>query len=770
MIATVAGMVVLAVGGGGWWLLRESSAPAPVAPLPVTATYVGAKACAECHGEAYDAWKNSHHALAMQKATGETVLGDFNDAEFKYGDVASRFFRRDGKWMVRTDGPDGKLTDYEIKYTFGWTPLQQYLIEFPGGRLQVLGIAWDTRPQVQGGQRWFHLYPSEKIDYKDQLHWTGLYQNWNLQCAACHSTNLRKGYDPASRTYKTTFSEINVACEECHGAASRHVEWAKRTKPPYSAEDDKGLQVVLRSRWKEAWKPAAPDADTARRDRPAAEALMNVCAACHSRRSTLAEDGKPGAPLEDTHRLAMLTAPNYFPDGQIREEVYVWGSFHQSEMYQRGVTCMDCHEPHALKLRAQGNALCARCHKASIFDTEKHHFHKAGTKGAQCVECHMPARTYMVVDPRRDHSIRVPRPDLSETIGSPNACTRCHDDRKPDWAAAAMDKWFGRGWREHSQYGTTFHAVRTQGVKTVPSLLAIADDPAAPSIVRATAATLAQPHLLAPDLPAVRKLLANFAPNVRIAALGLIERFEPDIRAQTAAPLLSDEIRGVRVEAARVLADVPDDQFTPEQRSAREKATNEYVRSLQEDSDWPTANVSLGNLRLRQGRTQEAIAAYERALALDPRFAAGYVNLADAYRLIGREAESAEVLRRGLSTLPQAADLHYALGLALVRKDDKAAGLEELGVAVKLAPENARYAYVRAVGLHSTGKRDAALAALRAINARYPYDLEVLGALVSFSREAGDGQAALAYARTLSEIFPDDSRLKQLIADLERSK
>jgi len=763
-------MLALAAGAGGWWLWRSASAPAPVASPLLAETYVGAKACAECHAREYDAWKGSQHALAMQKATGETVLGDFNDAEFKYGDVTSHFFKRDGKFMVNTDGADGKLADYEIKYTFGWTPLQQYLIAFPGGRLQALGIAWDTRPKTEGGQRWFHLYPHEKIDYKDQLHWTGLYQNWNLECAACHSTNLRKGYDPDTLTYKTTFSEINVACEACHGPASRHVEWAKRARPPYSDQNDKGLQVVLQSRWKEAWKPAAADADTARRDRPAAEALMNVCASCHSRRSTIAEGGKPGAPLEDTHRLAMLTAPNYFPDGQIREEVYVWGSFHQSRMYQRGVTCMDCHEPHALKLRTQGNALCTRCHKASEFDTEKHHFHQPGTKGAQCVECHMPTRTYMVVDPRRDHSIRIPRPDLSATIGSPNACTQCHENRKPEWAAAAMDKWYGRHWREHSQFGTTFYAGVTQGVKLVPSLLASANDAAIPSIVRATAATLAEPNLLSQDLPAVRQLLANFDPNVRIAALGLIGRFEPDVRAQAAAPLLSDPIRGVRIEAARALADVHDDQFTPEERSARAKATTEYVRSLRDDLDWPTANVSLGNLRLREGRTQEAIAAYERALALDPHFVAGYVNLADAYRQLGREGESEEVLRRGLALLPRAADLHHALGLALVRKGDKAAGLEELSAAAKLAPENARYAYVHAIGLHSAGKRDAALAALRAINARYPYDLEVLGALVSINREAGNTKAALAYARTLSEIFPDDPRLKQLIADLERPK
>jgi len=703
----------------------------------------------------------------MQEANASTVLGNFENAKFKHFGVESRFFKRDGKFVVRTDGPDGKLADFEIQYTFGVWPLQQYLIEFPGGRYQTLGIAWDARAKSEGGQRWFHIYPNEKMDHRDQLHWAGLYQNWNLQCAACHSTHLKKGYDAASNTYKTTFSEINVACEACHGPGSRHVEWAKQARPPYASPSDKGL-VVLRSRWNEAWKFPPADAKTAQRDKPAADALMNVCAACHARRSTIAEEGRAGAPLEETHRPALLTQPNYYADGQQREEVYVWSSFLQTRMYQRGVTCMDCHEAHTLKLRAEGNALCVRCHNAAAFDTGKHHFHKAGTPGAQCVECHMPAQNYMVVDARRDHGIRAPRPDLSLSLGSPNACTQCHADRKPDWAAAAMDQWYGKTWRDRRHYGTTLHAGVTQGAKALPALLALAEDAMAPPIVKATAATLAGPHLRPQSLPAVRKLLANFDPAMRIAALGLIEPFEPAVRAQAAAPLLADPVRGVRVEAARVLADVADDQLSADQRRARVKATNEYVESLQQDSDWPAANASLGNFRMRQGRPEEAIAAYERALSLDPRFIGAYVNLADAYRQQGREAEGEKVLRRGLALLPRGADPHHALGLLLVRKGDTVAALKELGAAVKLAPESARYAFVYAIGLHSAGKRDAALAALRAADARHPYDLDILGALVSMYREAGNAKAALSYVRKLAEVLPDDPGVQRLVAELEK--
>ena len=398
----------------------------------------------------------------MQEADEATVLGDFNNVKFKHFAVESTFFKRDGKFMVRTDGPDGKPADYAISRTFGVWPLQQYMVAFPGGRYQMLPIAWDARTQAEGGQRWFHLSPGEKMEHKDPLHWTGRYQNWNLQCAACHSTNLVKGYDAASDSYKTTFSEINVSCEACHGPASRHMAWAAKAKAPYAPGSDKGL-VSLKSRWQDAWKFRSATAPHAQRDKPADAAVMNSCAACHARRSTLVEHGAPGGPLEDTHRLAMLTSPTFHADGQQLDEVFVWNSWLQTKMHQRGVTCMDCHDAHTAKLRVEGNAVCARCHNAAVFDTEKHSFHKPGSKGAQCVECHMPEKNYMVVDARRDHAIRVPRPDLSKTLGTPNACNQCHTDRKPDWAATAMDQWYGSNWRARPQYGTTFQAGATQG-------------------------------------------------------------------------------------------------------------------------------------------------------------------------------------------------------------------------------------------------------------------------------------------------------------------
>ncbi|WP_374680808.1 tetratricopeptide repeat protein [Accumulibacter sp.] len=760
--------VLLAIAGIGVLVTRPVALPSPAAAsVPAPASYVGANSCQTCHQSEFAAWTGSHHQLAMQEATDSSVLGDFANVVFTHKGVESRFFKSpDGQFMVRTDGPDGKLADYPISYTFGVYPLQQYLIAFPGGRYQVLPIAWDSRPGSEGGQRWFHLYPDQKLDHEDPLHWTGIYQNWALQCAECHSTNLRKAYDAPSNSYQTTFSEINVACESCHGPASAHLGWASNAKAPYAAHDDKGL-LSLKSGGSGAWHFPDREAKFAVRDQPADPAGMNSCGACHSRRATLSEARQAGAPLSDSHRLAMLTAPNYYPDGQQREEVYVWGSFLQSKMHQRGVTCMDCHEPHSQKLRAEGNALCTRCHQASEFDAPKHHRHQVGGEGAQCVTCHMPSQNYMVVHARPDHSLRIPRPDLSTALGSPNACTQCHADKQPAWAAAAMDGWYGKTWRDRPHYGSTLHAGATQGVRALPSLLELASSTAQPAIVRATALTLAQPYASPATLPAARALLLDSDPLVRSAALGMLERADPLNRALSASPLLLDPVRGVRIEAARILADVPDSQLPAGRQAAREAALQEYVAALEQEADWPAVNVNLGNLRLRQGRFDAAIAAFQRAIVLDRSFAGGYVNLADAWRQQGRESEAEEVLRAGLAVLPDDADLHHALGLLLTRKGESGAALKEFVEAVRLAPDNARYAYVQAIALHSAGKREAALAVLRDANKRHANDLEILSALISISRETGDQRAALRYARQAAEILPNDQNVEQLVRELE---
>lgn len=727
--------------------------------------YVGSRACADCHEAETRAWTGSHHELATQEASAASVLGDFNGASLDYYGVASTFFRRGEKFMVHTDGPDGKLADFEIKYTFGVFPLQQYLVAFPGGRFQALGLAWDARPKAEGGQRWFHLYPHERITHKDQLHWTSRYQSWNLQCAHCHSTNVRKGYDAAHDAYDTTFSEIGVGCESCHGPASRHIDWAATR-----AGADNGLTVHPFSRWREAWRfPQATSAHV-ERDRPAAPAANNVCAPCHARRLLLYEGAAVGAPLEDAHRLALVTPPNYHADGQQNDEVFVWGSFKQSKMFEKGVTCVDCHEPHALSLRAEGNGLCARCHNAEAFDAPKHHHHASGSSGAECVNCHMPAKTYMVVDARRDHFIRLPRPDISASVGSPDACTSCHAGRAQTWAADAMDGWYGAAWRNRPQDALALQGGARQNAAALADLLDLAENRAKPAIVRASAAALAEPILAAPPLQAVAALLNDPDPLARMAGLSLGGSLPIETRVQAALPLLDDALRGVRAEAGHALADVTAERLPMARRASWERAINDYLASLATNLDWPETNLSLGAHHASQGRYDKAVAAYERALALDERFVAAYVNLADLQRTRLGEDEAERILRHGLAAAPNSADLRHALGLTLVRKGERASALVELGEAAKLVPDNAHYAYVYALALDSAGRRDAALSILQSLRQRNTGNIEILAALVTMYKDAGDVRAALAFARELQNgLPPDNADVRRLVEELERS-
>ena len=353
---------------------RRAESPGERLTEAAAPTYVGAAACRSCHERQYMDWLGSHHEQAMQEATAATVLGNFHDTSFTQFGITSRFYTRQGKFFVNTHGADGRLADYEIKYTFGVRPLQQYLIEFPDGRLQALSIAWDTRPAEQGGQRWFHLYPHEKIVHADPLHWTKPSQNWNFMCAECHSTNLRRNYDPEHDRFATNWSDISVACEACHGPGSRHLSWAGA--PPRGPDATRGLTTRFEHR--AAWLPD-PATGAAQRSVPLhSDAELETCAVCHARSAQLLEGYLPGRPLLDTHRPALLTAGLYQADGQMEDEVYNYGSFLQSKMHAKGVTCSDCHDPHALKLRAAGNAVCTQCHSAKRYDTASHHHHEIG--------------------------------------------------------------------------------------------------------------------------------------------------------------------------------------------------------------------------------------------------------------------------------------------------------------------------------------------------------------------------------------------------------
>jgi Flp pilus assembly protein TadD len=713
--------------------------------------YVGRSVCTGCHESQAVQWSGSHHDLAMQPATAETVLGDFDDAGLTQYGVTSSFYKKDGRFMVKTEGADGKLQDFEIKYTFGVQPLQQYLIEFPGGRMQALSLAWDTRPKAQGGQRWFHLYPDEKIAHDDELHWTQPSQNWNSMCAECHSTRLEKKYDPDTRTFSTRWSEIDVSCEACHGPGSDHVTWAQQKPGWEKLESGKGLVISLDERKDIHWTMDPKTANAARSQARSSDKEIEMCARCHSRRSPISGDYVHGEPLLDHYLPSRLDQGRYFADGQINDEVYVYGSFIQSRMYHAGVTCSDCHEPHSLALRLPGNGVCLQCHQADKYDQSSHHSHKPGSQGASCAECHMPPRTYMVVDPRHDHSMRIPRPDVSVKLGTPNACNHCHDDKDAAWAAAQVKTWYGDTPTGFQDYADALHGAWHEKPGSGDSLAALIRNTDTPAIARATAFDQIGPYLSAATIDVLPLGLSDEDPAVRAAAVAALVSVPAEIRVRLAFPMFDDPVLAVRIEAARVLASIPAGDLSKTQAASFEKALQEAVTAQQAMAERPEAQTYLGGLYAALGETDKAVSAYKTATALNAAYIPAYVNLADFYRAQGREAEAENVLRQAVQVSPGNADVHHALGLSLVRQQRTDDGVEELRLAASLDAANARYIYVYAVALNSTGKPEQAIMVLQGAHNRHPHNRDILSALVAFHRDNGNQAAARRYAEKLKK-------------------
>jgi len=796
------GLCVLAVTllfvlfGGGlvladyWLCLPEST----------RATYVGSKSCAECHQEEYDQWIGSHHERAMDVATEKTVLGDFHDAELTHFGVTSRMFRDGDKFMIHTEGPDGEMADFEVKYVFGYHPLQQYMVEFDRGpqhqdnelaRLQVLRVSWDVE-----NEEWFYLLPPDvntKMDADDPLHWTRMGQNWNHMCADCHSTNLYKNHDPGSNAYHTHYSEISVGCEACHGPGSVHNELAQANSLFWDRRHGYGLADLK-----------SADGDI----------MMHACFRCHSRRRIFNPHFQAGEDFYDYFANELLSPTTYHNDGQILDEVYVHGSFIQSKMYAKGVRCTDCHNPHTAKVKYDGNKLCTSCHMdthpAGKYDTASHHYHKADGTGALCVECHMPESTYMMVDPRRDHSFKVPRPDLSLKYGTPNTCTRCHLDRakiaadRPhgpldyqawllaarngdeevrralreidQWSMDWMIEWYGDDWTTQPEHASTLAAAWADEPAAVRGLADLARDKQAPPMIRATAVhEFGRFHLNDELRQTTLRALRDPSPQVRAAAIATLEPMvrrisallhalqapDPNVRAEARRqlavlpqnsvlrdlkPMLSDPSRLVRTDAARILAALPAGEFsTDEEREALENAFAELVVSLEANSDQSGAHTTLASIYEQSGKWRKAVECYRKAIYVQDDVVGPRTNLAALLDQMGEHDEATQLRREELKLLQRDVRL-----------------LKESG------QENAGLLYRLGMSLYLHDRFDEAERALRRAHELEPQTPDFAAALALFCEKFERWDEAITYCRKYLELQPQDRQYQQLLKNLER--
>jgi predicted CXXCH cytochrome family protein len=689
------------------WFWEESS---PGKPNESTARFAGSASCKGCHPAQYSQWLESNHRHAMDVPSAETVLGDFNNSEFRYFGRTTRFYKDGDSFRIITDNPQGQPETFRIAYTLGYKPLQQYLVDVGGGRIQVLPFAWDTRDRKDGGQRWFSLYPKDNVAPANPLFWTRPMQNWNHMCGDCHTTGFSKNFSDGSNTFSSRWSETANGCESCHGAGSAHVE-ARKIDKNKTADDS--LIASLRT----------------------PKAQIDQCGACHARRIRLRERSSRERMLEtmlDTWRPQLPQDGLYFVDGQIREEAFEIGSFLQSRMAAKGVRCTDCHDPHTARLKAEGNALCTQCHVVEKFDREEHYFHKPGTSGAQCVNCHMPARTYMIVDSRRDHRLAIPRPDLSDSLATPNPCTGCHTDRTNSWAAEAIRKQKGSANSRMETWGVAaWEAVQERRSATE----ILAGLPASANPI-SKAAVLASLKTITPE--ALGMLVSQRSAAEPLVRLGTVEAIGKVLLSQR-VPLLMDMVRdsslAIRLEAASLLAGTDKTTLSAEQRTSLDAALAEYRNWLKQDADRAESMAALAALQAAEGDVVSAQASFEKALQRDETSLTVLLNYADFYRAQSNDTAAEPLLSRAAMFYPDSANVHFALGLLRVRQKRTPEAVPELALAARLSPDDGNFAYVYAVSLYTIGQKDVALSVLNKARTRFPANAEISSALQAYCAE-----------------------------------
>jgi len=638
-----------------FWAL---GAPMTMAEDAPHAGFAGSAACAECHQAESTAWAGSDHAWALKTPDAASMLGDFNDAAITNKNVTTRFTTRDGKYFVETEGAGGKPQTFEVRYAVGHRPLQQYLVETEKGRLQVLDLAWDVTQK-----KWFHLYPDQDAPPGDGMHWTGSYKNWQARCATCHQTGFDKGFDFPARTYKSHWAELTVGCESCHGPGEAHIAWtkAKSGGDPYAA------------------LPLGPGHQAQE---------LDVCGPCHARREAFSQvQPRAGAPFHDNYALALLTPDLYFPDGQQRDEVFILGSFLQSKMKAKGVTCSNCHEPHGGGLVAEGNAVCTQCHspagnsafpslRKAEFDAPEHHHHTQGSDAALCVNCHMPERSYMTIDPRRDHFFRRPDPLQSKAAGAPDVCTGCHSDKTAEWAAGQIAGWApagDKGWQDRSAFIAFSNGERSEQV--LAGLARYALDKQHPAIVRATALTAlgSAGTLSAAD---AEQVLQDEDPTVRAAATGALRQIPVQDRITLLMPLLTDGVRSVRQRSAVEIAGAGVAMLPAADDAAYRQGLQDFLDARMANADTPESHVAMGGLALSRRQWDQAQQAFTTAVEIDPQMTSAWLVLAQLAEARGNPAETETALSTAIAASPRNADVLLARGdfAARQQKVDDALG------------------------------------------------------------------------------------------------
>ncbi len=685
-----------------------------------------ARGCTECHAKEVEEWRASQHANANRLFDPKIDMAAFRPSRIFAANGIQTILRAENDTAaLELTGPDGIKAIHHPEAVIGVTPLVQYLVPFPGGRLQVFNLAFD--PQKKD---WFDAQAPEVRLPEDWSHWQNRGMNWNTQCAFCHMTNLRKNYDSREDVYRTTWDAMGISCSQCHGPMAKHVAEPK----------DKALLNKM-----------------------TVQQMMDNCASCHARREVLTDTFHAGEKFSDHYRLSLPDlAGLYYPDGQVKEEDFEFGSFSMSRMGHKGVTCLDCHNPHSGKLRApvENNSICLTCHAppgqrgAILIDLASHSRHKAGTPGDRCVDCHMPQTRYMVRDPRRNHGFTIPDPVLTKELGVPNSCNRCHDDKSTDWAIETTTKWYGEKMERRSrQRARLISRAEKTDPKVLPELLTMAESEEI-AAWRSVLVSFLTPWTQQPGVLAfLEKSLSHESPLVRSAAVRAISNAAE--ASKLIKPLVDDPSRLVRLDAAWNL------------RGGRDRAHpgyRELLEYLEAICDQPAGALRQSQFALDEQRTDDALKWSARAAAWDQTSGAAHQLHALVLNSAGKRNEAAAALLRACEVEPTNAEHPFMLALLYGETGDPDKVIAQLKKAVAIDPAFARAWYNLGLALAQKEQLPDSIVALREAEKLLPDSAEIPYARATVHARAGqmdEAKKAATRARTLG-YQPASQLLKQL--------
>ncbi|ADE53622.1 multiheme c-type cytochrome [Coraliomargarita akajimensis] len=625
---------------------------------------IGADACVECHADAVAKWKNSHHGRANRPVSAKNDRAAFTPARriTESGVIYEMAEASPGKFVLRVIDPETEAVSesYDLVGVIGTTPLRQYLAHLPGDKFQTISASYDVL-----NDQWFDVYQGQDRLPGEWGHWAGQGMNWNSNCAYCHTTEYQKNYDFETDSYHSYWTQQSISCAECHVGVEAHVEAAKR------GDYTTGLNKLTK------------------------EQTLDNCATCHSRRDQLTADAfELGDRYDDHFSLSTPSQPGlYYHDGQILDEVFVYGSFRMSRMHHKGVHCMDCHDPHSMELTmpVENNMLCMKCHEggvdgAPVIQPELHSFHPADSTGNRCVECHMVQTNYMQIDPRADHGFHSPDPLMTKELGIPNACNRCHTEETVDWAVDWSERWYGDKLAESRQRMRAraldaAHNFRPEGMEQLFELLEEED-------ISAWIATYTS-------------LLANYLPNRRVEEQfkSLLDHEAPIVRERATAALaqtqgnndllidqLSDDSRSVRLAAARGLE-------MSNNLPAETQAAKEFNDYLQFNIDRPQSLMILANRAAREGNVPELKKYLDRAVQFDKLNGEVYRQGAILFSIAGQSETAEAYLKQGWTISPDNAMFPYSLGLLYAERQDLERAVGYLEETVTMQPDFPRAWY-----------------------------------------------------------------------------